>query len=884
MKKHIYITLWVCCCALAAMAQNSQCPELGIRTNPDNPFETRTTPVDANGTVIFLNNGKFDWREPYYTWWKQVNNIWLTHQLNSPYTTINNPNLVGYIDNIPADNKPEDGWELVTYNFGKLYDGSLVQTDHPRFILYNRYTGILRIFYYYNMPLANNDYQTARIRLSYKTDRTGSTQSALLTYVEKEAVALDDFTKRLGYTNINELNITSGQWLVADFPMAYDPCTCLNEYDLLDITLDLVLQSTVTLTGRIVTSDNLTVSNKSKTGTFPGDYKVGLNSQLVNTANGFIEVIGQGQKNFKTMKEFRDNLNTLLGSEKSGNSKSAKTSAVSGFDQFLALEPRLGAAVGLINFFIGGGKTGGESNAAPITFDADIDIGGIVQTNVNAVHQYLVVPGSIPKPTYTTEYHPMYNEVLGIFNLLETPELEIVDYLYDRWSTCPGTFSSPPAVRHFKVTKPIQYAVNPAAHLEIEKFDATFTITYDAEDLHCIPAQDYFITPPFATTPLVPLAFNKHVFPRPFEEFANLSALTYEERLNRIGMGVETWDNNYPGSGQVVLNTTWLPVGAMQDQSFMLFRDAYYQNNSVNGCHHSDCRIADPVIRMKVHITFKRTDNPNAPKVTFVASFKVKFKQHPLMVTNPGAFMFVPEIGVPAPGDPSQIISLTPNPGPVFFVSANNLAPMGAEYFNFYRVPVDLEVSNTTLGPGTVQALHTITIGNNVTLAPGTILQAGKEITVASNNTVDPTVVMQLAYPTANAALNPEAIKTTDFSNICNNINKYNPVVPEAETAPPMPGAGKLPGNTALTSGFAIYPNPATTTATIAYSIRGTEEQVRLSVLDAMGKELVLLANNPHSQGDYTQTLIADKLAPGIYFCRLERNGQVEVKKFTLLR
>ncbi len=251
------------------------------------------------------------------------------------------------------------------------------------------------------------------------------------------------------------------------------------------------------------------------------------------------------------------------------------------------------------------------------------------------------------------------------------------------------------------------------------------------------------------------------------------------------------------------------------------------------------------------------------------------------MVTNPGTFVFYPEVNIVNPEDPSQIIGSAPNPGPTYFTSVNNLVPSGMEYLNFYRIPVDLELENTSVGPGTVQAINTIKVGNNVTIAPGTIFNAGKQITVEPTNNVDPTVVMQLQYPTANAALNPESIKTTDFSSICNNLSKYNPIVPEGEMAPPMPDGKANP--IIQPNDFIIYPNPASLQAKIVYNI-ANDANARITVMDAMGKEVISVVNGFHAQGQYTQSLDASQLPPGIYFCRLERNGEVSIKKFTIIK
>lgn len=133
-----------------------------------------------------------------------------------------------------------------------------------------------------------------------------------------------------------------------------------------------------------------------------------------------------------------------------------------------------------------------------------------------------------------------------------------------------------------------------------------------------------FLKHRYTMQPLTRLSFQvQTIFPRPFEEFPFLSnpALPYEDRLNRIGMGIETWNNDWPNSGEVVLNTSYIPVGGIQDQSFMLYRDAFY-TSSTNFlyCYDGLGRYPDPHIRFKVDIVFKRTDDPSAQKISFYSN------------------------------------------------------------------------------------------------------------------------------------------------------------------------------------------------------------------------------------------------------------------------
>lgn len=878
------ILVLICCLfsgGFSGLFAQQNCGDNGTRTNPDNPFDLRALPPNS---TQFLNNGKFDWRQPYYQWWNSATTTY-SPDISSPFTTINNPNLVGYIDKLPADNKPEDGWELITYNFGKFYNGTFQTVDHPYFFLYNRYTGILRIFVYYNMPLANQDYQSARIRLSFKSDALGSNQSAILSHAERFTIPLDSYQKKESFGAINELLITSGQWLVADFPMAYDPCTCLNSYELLKVQVDLILNSTIDLQGKITTAEDLKVNNKVVSGNFPNDFKGGLTIKDINLAS-FNEAVKVGQKSYKSADDFRKELDRLAQKEKSSQTATRMLYDINNeFAPVLQIIPYVGAAIGIIDFFVSGGKSTDKNSLTPQTFEADVNLSGAIETTVNATDVLFVVPGSIPPTGVQDNYIPMYNEVLGIFNLLETPELEFVDYTWTNWSLnhCDQGRIILPAVRQFKVKKPIKFAVNPAAHLEIEKFDATFTITYGQEmfDGGIAKKTDLFETQIYnATTNTTQFSSTERIFPRPFEEFPFLSnpALPYEDRLNRIGMGIETWNNDWPNSGEVVLNTSYIPVGGIQDQSFMLYRDAFY-TSSTNFlyCYDGLGRYPDPHIRFKVDIVFKRTDDPSAQKISFIATYEVKLTPNPLMNDFFSNFQFNPflETG----GLPIH------NPGPVL-TSLNNFPPLGTEYPNHLRMPVDITLENTTINDPSVIAIRSIHVGNNVSVNPnlfGISFQAGRSVTFEPTNTFSPIMVVSIAHPLPSFNLIPESLKTTNFTDICGNTSSYNPIV-----------NSKWGNNTELVSTekksynidafYSIYPNPAHSQTNIYYSTISANEKVRLSVLDVMGKEYALLVDAMQDQGEHTYVLNTQQLPTGIYFCRLERNGEIITKKFTVLK
>jgi hypothetical protein len=104
----------------------------GIRTNFDAPSNTHL-PAKTN---------TFDWRTELYN----VNWLGGTNQVYSPFYQINNSSINHLFEN--KDMLPEDGWELFAREFGYKDDGTPepVPTTIPTLVLYNRYTGMFRVF------------------------------------------------------------------------------------------------------------------------------------------------------------------------------------------------------------------------------------------------------------------------------------------------------------------------------------------------------------------------------------------------------------------------------------------------------------------------------------------------------------------------------------------------------------------------------------------------------------------------------------------------------------------------------------------------------------------------------------------------------------------
>ncbi len=207
----------------------------GITTDPDNPVSTEKPSK--------LNN--FDWIIERYS----VNTNHIVNFGNpitsilSPFFKDDNFNIGHFLNN--KDMKVEDGWELVKYDFGTPEH----PTDYVYMVLYNKYQCKLRVFLT-GSPVGEY-FNRAKISLFFNTQNTnGDTYYSSVLSNISQIFALDEFKTEPNITTISRYVNGLEKWFYADFAMAYDPCTCLFESELL-IDVKLIKEASITLKGSL---------------------------------------------------------------------------------------------------------------------------------------------------------------------------------------------------------------------------------------------------------------------------------------------------------------------------------------------------------------------------------------------------------------------------------------------------------------------------------------------------------------------------------------------------------------------------------------------------------------------------------------------------------
>ena len=203
-------------CLLSLQASMAQvptvwdnCSERGIKTNPKAPVNLHdTTKVNT-----------FNWLLKEFP----VNGV-LISQIESPFFQPDNTET--YPLRISQDQASGGGWELIKQGLGFVSLGvpGLNKIKRPYYILYNKYTAIMRVFFAGSTDLrSDTDFTAAQILLSFAPT---SYQSSALMLANAPVAILDNFTKNQEMVSGTAFNNDLAKWVYADFPMTYDPCAC----------------------------------------------------------------------------------------------------------------------------------------------------------------------------------------------------------------------------------------------------------------------------------------------------------------------------------------------------------------------------------------------------------------------------------------------------------------------------------------------------------------------------------------------------------------------------------------------------------------------------------------------------------------------------------
>ncbi|MCE2958807.1 MAG: T9SS type A sorting domain-containing protein [Bacteroidota bacterium] len=394
------------------------------------------------------NNGPdtWDWRSPTYTFYLKGANYLATNgvvPMPSPWYGGSglNPNVNKFYQQNPRDFEPTDGWELVQRQFGS--PTNLI--DHPYFILYNKYSGILRIFVAISTVVGQNN--SAVITLTYPRNGKRTAVLELLSpngYVN----ALTEFDNQIPTINqANDYHLTLPYWLHADFVMNYDPCTCNVNNNQLYFNVSLVSNSTLSfeLSGQAIQNmDNLGRKGSGK--------------------QGFSTVV-------EDLKDIVDGGVSFHSSAKSGLDMLAEVFPSVNYAEnpVYNIIPGVGAAVGIVSKLIGV-FTDKPNEVEPLVFDINLKS---KNGSINTSNPHAPILVDNPGSQVALQALVNYKNVMGVFTLLEPPKLNVV---------VSGAFSPyyiGGAFYDVTLAENLKYAINPSAGFDISKSTITAAYVYE---------------------------------------------------------------------------------------------------------------------------------------------------------------------------------------------------------------------------------------------------------------------------------------------------------------------------------------------------------------------------------------------------------------------
>jgi hypothetical protein len=694
-----------------------------------------------------INTATTDWRKnnSANTWnWTQENfDVYLTNQtgatqVKSPFwvtqgaSTNNNPHLWDFRKYITADKKdfhPEDGWELVTKQFGILSNNESEKETNPFFALYNKYTGKLRCF----LLIVNgeNNFNTGAM-LHIEFER-GVRKTGLFQHMKPIAKEVLNFDPLINSQNPNFIINTNYYWLFSETVVAYDPCTCFEYPSTIGNTDSkvifqyfLIQESDINAKINGTFKEKVTESKQSSSG------NPSVSTSNLKTVDGIKGLVKAGQKGYKEYSKYKSDINKTLKqytdsanrgriwkdlqnlrskneslyddlvtklipnpNEELSRDKFIKGEYVMNADEFYTIDdasfllglldaakpviktlPYIGAAIGAIDFLVTSTKDKEKSpelSVAPTIFEVDLTLEGTLETTAsNALHQ-IYTPGSY---TGANNFKPIYNNILGVFNILELPDFEfslikpnifnITSYALNvglenncqkNKSNFNMTIPNNVVFKQYRPKSPLKYVVNPASDFEVVNIEAAIVTRFKGEDNLYLESPNDFnstLAIPFHdiinTTSKDDKLYYKWYkgfgyFPEPIvtngigsfvnkggklsdmagvEPDINLSLIQFGDLLNKSATveRIKSIENNTNLTLDFVS-----PNFPFKDSSIIQFRTDYlpancFENLSITLLGNNNFSE----IFTKIYVVLKHKNNPNIKPITMILSYDLKGK------------------------------------------------------------------------------------------------------------------------------------------------------------------------------------------------------------------------------------------------------------------
>jgi hypothetical protein len=322
-----------------------------------------------------------------------------------PYTTVG----MGAYSRDKLDFEPAYGWSLVYKDFGSP---SVAAAGWPMFVLYNRYTGLMRVFFW-------NDLLTNYVFGMIAMNVTSGVPSSTPLFTNNDGVPpfADSFRSDVSdnSTLATVTTLLPTQWGMADFKMGgYDP-SISGKY--LNLTLKIygVDTTDISLAGNIALS---------------GIIGSGMNSMAVQASGPAADVASMlsfASKEVKNVSTLWNDLSAFASSTNlKGWDKAMKDLLALTSGGIPGLIPGIEKLAGLVNNLVGTvtGSSGGGNQASaptPIALKGSISFKGVTKTIRQVAQTSLPIPGSAAAGNRNGT--GLYGAPLGLVNVTTPPRI-----------------------------------------------------------------------------------------------------------------------------------------------------------------------------------------------------------------------------------------------------------------------------------------------------------------------------------------------------------------------------------------------------------------------------------------------------------------------------
>lgn len=375
-----------------------------------------------------------------------------------------------YGEDVLQDIKASDGWELL---YSKFDANATAPIENPYFILYNKYRGIMRVYFYLtSQGIVTSSY------LENELSIISNKRSTLLNFLGKEFVDATEtpqsYVQAQLKTNNGTPPLASNRWYMMQYELAYDPnisqysytdiklCWNLNYHDITKVNIG------GTLTGDISGTLGASSSNSGKS----------LNEVVKTAGTGAIAAIGSEYLEKNKISDPDSKTNNKLGMSNNlfnnitKGVNAALSSAVGDFPN---------AAIKFLSAIIGGSST-----ATPIclNLNAKMELDGTTSGTgaIPSTPLTFWLPGTMNMAS-APNYIPIYNKPLGVINFIGKPDIIIEhEHHEDPFIWDDGDLYLELTQRHDYYTLPnnIDYSAYLIINPEIKKIA---TVTIEKQDL-----------------------------------------------------------------------------------------------------------------------------------------------------------------------------------------------------------------------------------------------------------------------------------------------------------------------------------------------------------------------------------------------------------------